>query len=215
MLASHERIFRLTSSLALRKHHRSHDVARDRNAGEESGHGDDATTGGTRLSLTAIAALLAAVASTAGVVYQIWPEHHFRAVLTVLPVQPKDRCYIGYLHDQGIKRIPPGRRNRSGVVLLVRANVAGVDRSHLRLSAAVYGTSNVPISSPSNQPLDEVFLRGAAISEQIGHAWVRTPSSGGKYYVHFELYSTKAFIAYANSRLFQVDPLPFNLCSTR
>lgn len=166
---------------------------------------------GGRLTLTAIAALLAATASTVGVAYQVWPKHRFHASLTVVPLPIQSMSYHDYLG--GLRG--HAERNGCGVVISLRADITGVDRSGLKLSSAVYGASNKAILR-WRQPLREVFRHGAAINEQIGRAWIPSPDVSGKYYVHFELYADKAFIAYANSRTFPVKSLPsyINPCST-
>ena len=150
------------------------------------------------LNVTALAALLAAAASTAGIVYQIWPDHHFRATLTVLPSMVSNVSYGSYAKGLASSRTPD---DQMGLVLLLRAQVEGVDRGKLRLHSGVYTASNKPILLRS-QSLSEVFRHGAPISEQIGRAWVPYPNSSGQFYVHLELYSGDALVAYANSRPF-------------
>jgi hypothetical protein len=148
--------------------------------------------------------VLAAVASTAGVVYQIWPQHHFRATMSVreikLDVSRKD-----YLLDVGADP-PYSRKQGSGARFLLRAQVEGVDRSKLRLVSYMYASASDQPVLHWVEPDAEIFSPGAAISNQFGRAWVPFPDSPGDYYGRFELYAGDALIAYANSGTFSLRP---------
>jgi len=129
--------------------------------------------------LTSIAALIAAVASTVGIAYQIWPEHHFRATVSVSE-KPKlnvDRAvYLREVHAD-----PPYRRaGGKGARFLLRALVEGVDRSKLKVVSYIYtSATDQPVLSWEDKDAD-IFSRGTAISHQFvarGFRFPRRPAS--------------------------------------
>jgi hypothetical protein len=175
----------------------------ERRTGDNSGERDRGP--GTGISLTAFAALLAAVASTAGIAYQIWPDHHFRATMRVGSLVERNISYDSYL--RGRLKLDDGERrsNRHGMIFLVRAQVEGFDRSHLSLFSYLYTADSDKRASTSKQSSQLIFRPGTPINVQIGQAWVPLPKSSGTYYVRFELYAGKALIADANSSPFKIS----------
>jgi hypothetical protein len=110
----------------------------------------------------------------------------------------KNVARADYLRDAHAEP-PYSRKHGSGAQFLLRTQIEGVDQSKLSLVAYVY-------SEVSDQPVLQfverdapIFRSGASTSNQFGKAWVPYPTSGGDYYVRFELYADKALIAYANS----------------
>jgi hypothetical protein len=159
---------------------------------------------GRGISLTAFAALLAAVASTAGVLYQIWPEHHFRATMTVLSLE-KNVSYAAYLDRLNVKSGEQLQANRGGNVFYLRAQIEDVDRSSLSLVSYVFTTPSDKRILRWEQQSPPIFSPGTSISRQIGRAWVPFPPASGRYYVRFELYGDEALLAYTNSPVFSIE----------
>jgi hypothetical protein len=167
--------------------------------------GDDGQRPGRGISLTAFAALLAAVASTAGILYQIWPEHHFRATMTVLSVE-KNVSYAAYLDRLNVKSGEQrGHANQGGNVFYLRAQIEDVDRSSLSLVSYVFTTPSDKRILRWEQQSPPIFSPGTSISRQIGRAWVPFPRASGRYYVRFELYGDEALLAYTNSPVFSIE----------
>jgi hypothetical protein len=150
--------------------------------------------------VTAIAALLAAVASTAGVIYQIWPEHHFRAGMVVREINT-NVSRTEYLRDVGAD-LPKDQRDRKGIEFRLRALVEGIERSKLTLRSYVYAKSSNKAVSHWVEKKGRIFRSGVPISFQIARAWVPYPKSAGTYFGRLELYAGEALIAYADSRSF-------------
>lgn len=162
-------------------------------------------------AVTLVAAVLAAVISTTGLVFDLWPS---------LKPDPKERVGakveslardINVPRWKYLRRVartkakPTGKGAKElGNVYYIRAEIQGFKRSTLRLRWFTYESiSHERLKGWRGSDRDEpVFKPQAPINTQIAQVWVPTPSEPGDYYVRFELYSRKVLLQFVDSKRF-------------
>jgi hypothetical protein len=165
-------------------------------------------------AVTLLAAVLAAVISTTGLVFDLWPN---------LKPDPKERVgakleSVGrdlnvtrgeYLTRVG-RTTPAGEdAEANGNVYYIRAEIQGFKRSALQLRWFTYeriSETRQPGLRGSDRE-EPVFKPQAPINTQIAQVWVETPNDEGKYFIRFELYSGKVLLQFVDTARFTTTEL--------
>lgn len=97
-----------------------------------------------------------------------------------------------------------------GNVFYIRATIEGFKREELRVRWFTYeATNQVRVRGlRSSADLEQIFRPQAPINTQVAEVWVPAPTTGGEYFVRFQLYAKDGvLLSFVDSEVFPVEQL--------
>jgi hypothetical protein len=159
-----------------------------------------------RLTVTAVTALVALVAATVGLVFNLWPglkpdpEVQLHATIKPVGLEP-NVLYTNFLERMG--RNSAHAANVSGNVVYVQLETEGLKGYESHLRWYLYKLPTGRRLKRERQPNDNVQLVSGTTSDRyVIPVWVQAPRDTGTYFVRFELEARGVLLAIANSHSF-------------